>query len=144
MEEHKDWFASSSTLEGKEIITRGRRELEKQMSSKRYPHRVEIMWEYKANNAGMPANSDEDKLMNEVAFLLGETCEKDLNGLLCALYTGADRFIMVFHIHDMNHFSQQLQKCLSKYPRLPIHIGHIDDPEWEDYRNMLAQNMLIL
>ncbi len=144
MEEHKDWFASSSILDGKEIVTRGRRGLEEQMSSKRYNHRVEIMWEYKPNNIGMPADSNEDKLMNEVAFRLGETIEQDQNGILCALYMGADRFIMVYHIHDMNHFGQQLHDALQQYPRLPIHIGHFDDPEWEDYRTMLEQNMLIL
>lgn len=143
MVENKNWFVSSSVLEGNEIVTRGRRELESAMNSKVYDHRMEIMWEYQGNDKGMPVKALEDQ-MNEVAFALGNGFEDQENGLLTAIYQGGNRFIMVFYTKDVQAWAGILHEVLAKYPQLPIRIAHMDDPEWEDYKAMLSNNLLVL
>ena len=99
--EGKNWFVSTSELEGQEVITRGRRHLNFVKNSGKYNERVEIEWEYKPiSNHGMPT-VEEDKFMNEVAFKLGDAEEKEKIGYLTATYTGRARFFMVFYTCDI-------------------------------------------
>ena len=54
MSDNKNWFVSTSELEGKEVITRGRREMHYLIDSGEYNERVEIEWNYTPLSNGMP------------------------------------------------------------------------------------------
>ncbi|MDO5571566.1 MAG: DUF695 domain-containing protein [Bacteroidales bacterium] len=138
--ESKNWFISTSELEGQEIITRGRRHLKYVMDSGKYDERVEIEWEYNPLPGGMPTEED-DKFMNKIAFEIDESEQAaDNTGYLTATYTGRERFFMVFYTCDIDKFAMILHKVLENYEKLPIQIGRIKDPDWSDYKEMLKRN----
>lgn len=138
-DENKNWFVSTSELDGQEIITRGRRHLNYVKESGKYTERVEIEWSYKPLANGMPSE-EQDKKMNEVAFKLADAEEAEKIGYLTAIYTGREKFIMVFYTSDVDQFAMILHKVLDQYEQLPIQIGRIEDAEWSDYEEMLKQN----
>lgn len=138
-EENKNWFVSTSELDGQEVITRGRRHLNYVKDSGKYTERVEIEWSYKPLPSGMPSE-EQDKKMNEVAFKLAEAEEAEKIGYLTAIYTGREKFIMVFYTSDVEQFAMILHKVLDQYEQLPIQIGRIEDADWSDYKEMLKRN----
>ncbi|MEG1617151.1 MAG: DUF695 domain-containing protein [Bacteroidales bacterium] len=142
-EVEKNWFVSTSELEGQEIITRGRRDLKEIQESGKYPERIEIEWEYKPiSNAGMPTE-EQDKFMNEIAFKLSDAEEKEGIGYMTATHTGRSRFFMVFYTSDIEKFAMILHKVLDEYEQLPLQIGRIEDPEWVEYKEMLRNNGIV-
>ncbi|MEG0948948.1 MAG: DUF695 domain-containing protein [Bacteroidales bacterium] len=138
-DENKNWFVSTSELDGQEVITRGRRHLNYVKDSGKYTERVEIEWSYKPLPNGMPSEEQEKK-MNEVAFKLADAEEAEKIGYLTAIYTGREKFIMVFYTSDVEQFAMTLHKVLDQYEQLPIQIGRIEDADWSDYKEMLKRN----
>lgn len=138
-EENRNWFLSTSDLAGQEIITRGRRGLSDIIKSGQYTERIEIEWSYKPMANGMPSE-EQEKWMNEVAFKLDEGEQADKTGYLTAIYTGHEKFIMVFYTCNVAKFAQVLHEVLSIYEQLPLQIGRIEDPDWSDYKEMLMKN----
>ncbi|MGL4292821.1 MAG: DUF695 domain-containing protein [Bacteroidales bacterium] len=138
-EESKNWFVSTSELDSQQIITKGRRHLQDVIRSGEFNERIEIEWSYKPLPGGMPSE-EQDKLMNEVAFKLTEAEEADKTAYLTAIYTGREKFIMVFYTRNIDQFAQTLHKALDAYEQLPIQIGRIEDPTWSDYKEMLERN----
>ena len=110
------------------------------MDSGKYSERIEIEWDYKPISPdGMPTK-EQDLFMNEVAFKLADALEAEAVGYLTATYTGRSKFFMVFYTNDVQRFAEILHQVLNAYEQLPIQIGRIEDPTWEDYRAMLASN----
>jgi hypothetical protein len=138
--DNKDWFVSTSQLAGKEIITRGRRNLDAVYSSKRFGERIEISWSYPGDKAGMPS-PEQDRRMLDIAFELADALEKADIAYLTATYTGRDLFIMVFYTASVERFADVLHEVLGKYEQLPLEIGRVADPDWEDYFDMLNLNI---
>lgn len=138
-DDSKNWFVSTSELDGQEIITRGRRHLHYVMDSGNYTERIEIEWSYKPLPGGMPTE-EQEKMMNEVAFKLAEAEQADKTAYLTAIYTGREKFIMVFYTCNIDQFAMILHKTLDAYEQLPIQIGRIEDKDWSDYKDMLHRN----
>ena len=137
---NKDWFLSTSELAGMEIITRGRRNLDAVRTSGEYRNRIEIMWSYSGQTDGMP-EPEQERRMVDVAFELADALEADGTAYLTATYTGRHLFIMVFYTRSVARFSTVLHQVLGKYEQLPLQIGQADDPDWEDYRDMINNNL---
>lgn len=139
-QDNKNWFVSTSELEGQQIITRGRRHLTSVIESGKYDERIEVEWDYKPmSNDGMPT-IEQDKFMNEVAFKLADAMEAEKMAYLTATYTGRSKFFIIFYTRDIEKFAQILHHVLDNYEQLPIQIGRIQDPNWTEYKEMLKRN----
>ncbi len=108
-------------------------------ASGKYPDMIEIVWPYKGDDKGMPS-ADDDKFMNDVAFKLAEAEEADKTAYMVALYTGNNIFTMTFYTSDIERFAAVLNETLSCYEQLPIDIGTLEDPAWEEYSYMLEMS----
>ena len=138
----KNWFVSTSDVDGFEVITKGRRGLQNIIKSGKFNERVEIEWSYEPLANGMPTE-EKDKFMNEVAHKLGDALEEKKVAYLTTTYTGRERFFIIFYTCDIEHFAEILHNVLDEYEQLPIQIGRIEDPNWEDYNEMLELNGMI-
>ena len=142
MSDNKNWFVSTSELEGKEVITRGRREMHYLIDSGEYNERVEIEWNYTPLSNGMPSQDKED-FMNEVAFKLQDALELDAVGFMVATFTGNNKFIIIFYTKNIDRFAEILNETLSQYEQLPLEIGRIEDPTWSEYKEMLKNDEMM-
>ena len=88
---------------------------------------------------GMPTE-EQDKFMNDIAFKLKDALEADKTAYLTSIYTGRNSFFMIFYTSSVEKFARILHQVLAEYEQLPLQIGKADDPQWEEYTEMLEQN----
>ena len=142
MTNSKDWIVSSSELEGKEVITRCRRFMKSVVSTGRYDDYIEIVWQYKGNEKGMPT-AEEDKFLNDVIFKLSEAEEKEKTAYMVATFTGLGRMIILFYSCNIEKFAGILNDELKDLGQLPIELGSMKDVQWKEYYAILAQNGMV-
>jgi len=53
--------------------------------------------------------------------------------------TGNGRKELVYYISDRDEFMNALNTALEHHPRYPLEIDFYNDPEWDDFRNLLSK-----
>lgn len=102
-----------------------------------YPTLVVIKWEFDGSeNAGMPSKElqEEMYLAND---LFNELVESGASFRAYAR-TGNNFREYVYYCIDQPSFLHALNEAAEKYPRFPIDIVFYEDPEWSDYKNLIA------
>ena len=107
MNDSKVLFVIASDVDGKEIITRGRRFMKEVRYSGKYPDLIEIVWSYKATESGMP-DAEADKFMNEVIFKLADAEEAEKTAYMVAIYTGNNMMTITFYTSDIEQLASIL------------------------------------
>ena len=74
---------------------------------------------------GIEAFRSSGKLRDKLAILTGN-------------YTGGGQKDWTFYTRHLPTFGERLNACLEPYPTLPLDIHCEEDPDWEDYAEMLA------
>ena len=75
--------------------------------------------------------------MEEVVDKLREVMEKDKLAIMTGVYTGQGQREINFICRNVAAFGERLNNTLSVYPKLPIVINAYDDPDKEEYRDLL-------
>ena len=76
-------------------------------------------------------------MMEEVGDKLRAAMEKDKLAIVTGVYTGQGKRETNFICRNLEAFGQRLNDTLSEYPQLPIVINAYDDPENEEYKELL-------
>lgn len=130
------WFTAFSENEKGNLITiYGREELEEFIASGKFKERVEVTWQYRSDEKGLPHDA-EAELMENVEAALRKTMEKDKLAILSSIYTGGGERIWVFYTRTSRVFGEKLNEALKDFELLPISLYVEIDPEWEEYKDM--------
>ncbi len=132
-----NWFTALSEENGQLVYVSGRKDLEAFRQKGALRIRAEIKWSYSADSTGMP-EAKEGELIAEVEEILRRAMEKDKLAILTGNYTGAGAKYWVFYTRHLPSFGERLNDCLAKYELLPLEIQCEEDPDWEEYSDMLT------
>ena len=132
------WFtAISENEDGSYTFISGRSDIDAFINSKKMKQRMEVTWRYEADEKGMPKIDKEAKIMEEVENRLRTAMEKDKLAILTGIYTGQGKREWIFITRNLNAFGERLNDALRGLPQLPIEIYAEDDPDNEEYKNLL-------
>ena len=132
------WFtAISENEDGSYTFISGRSDIDAFINSKKMKQRMEVTWRYEADEKGMPKIDKEAKIMEEVENRLRTALEKDKLAILTGIYTGQGKREWIFITRNLNAFGERLNDALRGLPQLPIEIYAEDDPDNEEYKNLL-------
>ncbi len=132
-----NWFTALSEENGQLVYVTGRKDLEDFRKKRALRIRAEIKWSYSADSTGMPQGK-EGELIAEVEEKLRRAMEKDKLAILTGNYTGAGAKYWVFYTRHLPSFGERLNDCLAEYELLPLEIQCEEDPDWEEYSDMLT------
>ena len=133
-----DWFTALSYSEaGQLVFVTVRRGLDEFIASRKLKVRVDISLPYDADKEGMPSE-ESSVLIEEIEPLLRRVMERDKLAILMGNYTGAGQKDWVFYTRHLPTFGERLNECLAPFPTLPLQIHCEEDPDWDDYHEMLA------
>lgn len=133
-----NWFtALSENEDGTYTFISGRTGIEEFVNSRKLREHLEIVWNYVADEKGLPANDAEAQQMEEVGDLLRSVMEKDKLAIVTGIYTGQGKREINFICRNIEAFGNRLNDALQKYPQLPITINAYDDPDCEEYKGLL-------
>ena len=133
-----DWFTTLSHTEaGALVFVTVRKGIEGFRSSGKLRVRVDISWPYPAEADGMP-DEETARLIEDIEPKLRRIMERDKLAILTGNYTGGGQKDWTFYTRHLPTFGERLNTCLQPYPTLPLDIHCEEDPDWEDYAEMLA------
>lgn len=133
-----NWFtALSENEDGTYTFISGRTNIEVFIKSGKLKQRLEVVWNYKADAKGLPADDAEAQQMEEVGDKLRAAMEKDKLAIVTGIYTGQGKREINFICRNLEAFGQRLNDTLSTYPQLPIVVNAYDDPDNEEYQGLL-------
>ena len=133
-----NWFtALSENEDGTYTFISGRSNIDAFIASGKLRQRLEVVWNYKSDDKGLPADDKEAQLMEEVGDKLRAVMEKDKLAIVTGVYTGQGKRETNFICRNLEAFGQRLNDTLSEYPQLPIVINAYDDPENVEYKELL-------
>lgn len=132
------WFtALSENEDGSYTFISGRSDIDAFINSKKMKQRMEVTWRYEADEKGMPKIDKEAMIMEEVENRLRRAMEKDKLAILTGIYTGQGKREWIFITRNLNAFGERLNEALGGLHQLPIEIYAEDDPDNEEYKNLL-------
>ncbi|MBE6332312.1 MAG: DUF695 domain-containing protein [Bacteroidales bacterium] len=133
-----NWFtALSDNEDGTYTFISGRSNIDEFIKSGKLRERLEIVWTFKADEKGLPADDAEASLMEEVGDKLRAVMEKDKLAIVTGIYTGQGKREINFICRNINAFGERLNQTLADYPQLPIVVNAYDDPDNEEYKELL-------
>ena len=133
------WLTSpfESNESGNLIMGSVRKDVEKFKGNPRFKFRVDVHWKYEPGVHGMP-NDDDSELMEQVEEALSAVFAKDPVAVLTGIYTGEGSRDLVFYTLSLHIFQRKFNEALASFPALPLEFEAEEDPEWEEYTQMLA------
>lgn len=132
------WSAPAEAEDGRTIIVTGRSGLGNVKETGKFTFRVEVTWPYEAADAqGMPSVA-ESQLMEQAQDALEATFSADPVAVNTGIYTGAGERNWVFYCRSLHLFQKKLNEALAELPALPLTFSAEEDPNWEEYAQMMA------
>ena len=133
-----NWWSAPATAEnGALIIVTGRRDMDAVKATGVYNYRVEITWDYEPDAQGMP-NLDVAQLMESVGDALEATLQRDPVAVIVGIYTGDGRRDWIVYTRSLHIFQRKINEALANFEQLPLRFAAYDDPDWEEYTEILA------
>lgn len=129
------WTAPAEAENGKLVLVTGRKGLENVRDTGKYVFRIEVIWPYEADDAGMPTR-DTSALMEEVQDALEAVFSKDPVAVNTGIYTGDGERNWIFYCRSLHIFQRKLNEALTPFATLPLEFIAFEDPDWEEYQEM--------
>ena len=136
-----EWFATTYDSDKGVVMLRGRMQLDAVRVSGLYNMRIEVQWQLKGDDKGMPTDT-EAEVIDGVMNIMTDALERSSAAVLAAIHTGAQQVLYVFYATGVEEFSATIEPLLSRLSHLPIRIGATADAEWSDYTQMIAQQAI--
>ncbi len=137
MQQSNEWFATAENTDMGIVIVRGRLHLDTARTSGHYPSRVEIQWQIKGDDKGMPTDT-EAEVIDRIMGIACESLERSNTALLTAIHTGARQVRYTFYATGANALADKVQTLFAAFGKLPIRIGAVSDPDWTTYIALIA------
>ncbi|MDE6629570.1 MAG: DUF695 domain-containing protein [Muribaculaceae bacterium] len=135
-----EWLTTplESTSEGGNLIMATvRKNVAAFRGNPKFRYRIEVTWRYEPDEKGMPSEE-----LSEQMEAVGETLEavfhKDPVAVLTGIYTGDGARDLVFYSLSLHIFQRKFNEALAEFPPLPLEFSAEEDPDWEEYSQMLA------
>ena len=135
------WTSPLEDENGNLIMVTGRGDIDKFRSNPKFKIRVTVTIPYKAISSGMPTDEEADQLQ-AIADSFDTVLKADPVAVLTGIYTGAGERQMVFYTLSTNIFNKKLNLALEPFPLLPLTITAENDPDWEEYDEMLESTAM--
>lgn len=136
-----EWFATTYDSNNGVVVVRCRMHLDAVRQSALYGTRVEVQWQLKGDDKGMPTDT-ESEVIDGVMNIMTDALERSSTAVLTAIHTGARQVLYVFYATSVEDFSATVEPLLQRLTNLPIRIGATPDKDWSDYTAMIAQQAL--
>lgn len=141
MEEYLgEWLTApteSADDSNRTIFVTGRTDVDKFRQNPKYRIRVEVTMTYAATPTGMP-DAETAPVLEDVTDRLVDTFHRDPIAVLTGIYTGDNQRNWVFYCLSTNIFQRKFNEALATLPVLPITMTAENDPDWEEYAEMLS------
>ena len=124
--------------DGRTVIVTALTDVAKYRSRERNSIRVEVSLPYTpAGDLGFP-DEPTAELLEKVTDAFMATLKGKNTALLTGIFTGAGRRDWVFYTFRTEAFNGFLNRALADLPLLPLEITAENDPNWEEYDEMMA------
>lgn len=141
MQLSNEWFATAQESDKGIVMIRGRMHLDTIRLSGLYDWRIEMQWQLKGDETGMPTPT-EGEVIDNIMDIACEALERSNTAILTAIHTGAQQVLYIFYATSVDNFSATLQPLLQRLGNLPLRIGATHDKSWDDYTAMIALQAL--
>ncbi len=141
MQLSNEWFATAQESDKGIVMIRGRMHLDAIRLSGLYDWRIEMQWQLKGDETGMPTPT-EGEVIDNIMDIACEALERSNTAILTAIHTGAQQVLYIFYATSVDNFSATLQPLLQRLGNLPLRIGATHDKSWDDYTSMIALQTL--
>ncbi len=133
------WITSpfESNESGNIVMGTVRTDVAKFRSNPKFIYRIDISWPYTPDAKGMP-DETQSELMEQVQDALESTFAKDPVAVLTGVYTGEGARDLVIYTLSLHIFQRKLNEALAPFEMLPLTFSAEEDPDWEEYTQMLA------
>ena len=136
--EEETWTAAEGEHDGIPFLLRFRPNLQAFIETKNYNTRLTLLWNYDSDNASLMPDDETMELMEKVEDSLVAIFEDDLQAILSFVYLGHNQKEWHWYSSDIVETGKRLNKALSHFDVLPIELSSEDDPEWNEYNEVLA------
>lgn len=136
-----EWFATTYDSNNGTVVLRGRMHLDAVRQSGLYGMRVEIQWQLKGDEKGMPTDTEAD-VIDSVMNIMTDALERSSTAVLSAIHTGARQVLYVYYATNVEDFGAAVEPLLQRIGNLPIRIGATPDVAWSDYTEMIARQAI--
>ena len=136
-----EWFATTYDSNNGVVVVRGRMHLDAARLSGLYGMRIEVQWQLKGDDKGMPTDTETD-VIDSVMNIMTDALERSSTAVLSAIHTGARQVLYIFYATTIEDFSATVEPLLRRLGNLPIRIGATPDANWSDYTTLIAQQAL--
>lgn len=133
------WITEMATAESddrKAVFVTGRCDVDKFRNNPRYSIRITVSLAYDAAPTGMPAETSAP-VVSEVTDRLVDVFHRDPVAVITGIYTGDGQRTIVFYAVSTHIFQRKFNEALADLPLLPITIEAENDPDWDEYAEML-------
>jgi hypothetical protein len=130
------WNIAKGKNPEKPTVLRFRPSLESHLGDPNYPKRLIILWQYDAaDSSGMPTDTQSAD-MKDFEDLLIEALDPERLAILAFIFTTAGTREWNFYLSDVDEVGTRINKALSSVPQLPISLTVVDDPQWDELRQV--------
>ena len=136
-----EWFATTYDSNNGVVVVRGRMHLDAVRLSGLYGMRVEVQWQLKGDDKGMPTDTETD-VIDGVMNIMTDALERSSTAVLSAIHTGARQVLYVYYATTVEDFGAAVEPLLQRIGNLPIRIGATPDVAWSDYTEMIARQAI--
>ncbi|GFD91078.1 hypothetical protein KUL152_33040 [Tenacibaculum sp. KUL152] len=132
------WNIAEGLRDDKPILIRYRPDLDGLFGHPSYSQRLVIFWDYVcANSTGLPNNNLLND-MREFEDSIVDVLDKDRLGIFVYSYTHSGTKEWHFYVSNIQLVSETINNALASFPKLPIELQVIDDPQWDNLKNIYA------
>lgn len=131
----KWWSYPAESESGRTVIVTGRDGVQPLIEKGKYKYRVDVAWRYGGRPDGMPADADAE-LMDQATEAIRKGFDSDPVAVLTGIYTGDGERTWVFYTMSLPIFGKVFNRSLADVPEMPLEMEAVEDPAWEEYREM--------
>lgn len=132
-----NWFSVKTEFDGMPKILRGRAELKSLIGLESHPNLLRIIWGYEPRDAsGLPRPEIHDNMVAFENAIFDRLEEEPLCIFYCVyMHDGVKDWSA--YCSDIERANNVISEALADYENFPVVIDVSDDPDWEDYREMV-------
>lgn len=136
--ESDEWILAESVDPDSPMILRFRPNLEGALGDPRYPRRLVISWQYEsADESGMPTEEQSDEMQAFEDTIVG-ALDPERFAILTFVVTGEEKREWHYYVDDVDEVAAIINEVLADTPELPISLEAEEDPNWEEFREVLG------
>jgi hypothetical protein len=131
------WLIAQGEEDGLPLLFRMRELMPEGVQPDKYPHLVNILWQFDTSGSGMPPDDVVDQ-MNEFEDRLDEL-EGAAIGYMMVSITGNGRKEWLWYVSDTDRYMQRVNRALAGAgARFPVDFQSSEDPTWETFRAFIG------